>query len=38
MERTPKKAWFYELQEINQSLQIENVGLKKLLQVAEEEN
>jgi hypothetical protein len=38
MERTPKKVWFDELQEINQILQTKNVGLKTLLQAAEEEN
>jgi hypothetical protein len=38
MERSPKQLWFYELQELNQMLQVENAGLKTLLHVAEEEN
>jgi hypothetical protein len=38
MEKTPKKAWLNELQEINQSIQVENVELKKMLRDAEEEN
>jgi hypothetical protein len=38
MEKTPKKAWLNELQEINQSIQAENVELKKMLRDAEEEN
>jgi hypothetical protein len=33
-----KKLWFDELQELNQILQEENVGLNTLLHVAEEEN
>jgi hypothetical protein len=31
MEKTPKQAWLNELQEINQSIQEENVELKKML-------
>jgi hypothetical protein len=38
MERLPKQLWFNELQEINQMLQEENVGLNTLFHVAEEEN
>jgi hypothetical protein len=38
MEGPPKKLWFNEIQELNQVLQVENVGLKTLLHVAEEEN
>jgi hypothetical protein len=38
MARSPKQLWFDELQELNQILQAENVGLKTLLHVAEEEN
>jgi hypothetical protein len=38
MTRSPKQSWFDELQELNQMLQAENVGLKTLLHVAEEEN
>jgi hypothetical protein len=38
MERSPKQLWFDELQELSQILQAENVGLKTLLHVAEEEN
>jgi hypothetical protein len=38
MARSPKQLWFDELQELNQMLQAENVGLKTLLHVAEEEN
>jgi hypothetical protein len=38
MARSPKQSWFDEIQELNQMLQAENVGLKTLLHVAEEEN
>jgi hypothetical protein len=38
MARSPKQSWFNKLQELNQMLQAENVGLKTLLHVAEEEN
>jgi hypothetical protein len=38
MVRSPKELWFNELQELNQILQVKNVGLKTLLHVAEEEN
>jgi hypothetical protein len=37
MTRSPNQSWFDELQELNQMLQTENVGLKTLLHVAEEE-
>jgi hypothetical protein len=38
MTRSPNQSWFDELKEIHQMLQGENVGLKTLLHVAEEEN
>jgi hypothetical protein len=37
MTRSPKQSWFDELQELNQMLKAENVGLNTLLHVAEEE-
>jgi hypothetical protein len=38
MTRLPKQLWFNELQEMSQILQVENSRLKKLLNVAEEDN
>jgi len=38
MVRSPKELWFDELQELNQMLQAENVGLNTLLHVTKEEN
>lgn len=37
MKGTPIAAWFQKLEEINQSIQVENVELRRLLQEAEKE-
>ena len=38
MDKEKKKAWLRELEEINQTIQVENTELRRLLQESEEEN
>jgi hypothetical protein len=38
MEKTSKNAWLKEIEEVNQCIQVENAELRRLLQVAEDEN